>query len=107
MDNIEKEYHVYIDPAANDRMADHMEFLARVSEEAADRLLDELMINIRSLKTMPFRNPIYNRPFLTIDKYRNLIVGKRYRIVYQVDGDCVFVDHIQDCRQSDDKNILK
>ena len=106
MDNTEKEYSVYIDPAANDRMADHMEFLTRVSEEAANRLLDDLMEGIRSLKTMPFRNPVYNRPYLPTDKYRSLIINKRYRVVYQIDGDFVYVDDIQDCRQSDDKNIL-
>jgi hypothetical protein len=107
MDNSEKEYYVYIDPAVNDRMAEHMEFLARVSEGAAYRLLDDLMAGVRSLKQMPFRNPVYNRPYLPKDKYRYLIVGKRYRIVYQVDGDSVFVDDIQDCRQSDDKSILR
>jgi hypothetical protein len=106
MDNIEKEYHVYIDPAANDRMAEHMEFLARVSEDAANRLLDSLMAGIRSLKKMPFRNPLYNRPYLSANKYRYLIVDKQYRIVYQIDGDSVFVDDIQDCRQSDDKSII-
>ena len=105
-DNLEKDYHVYIDPAANDRMADHMEFLSRVSEDAANRLLNDLMAAVRSLKKMPFRNPVYNRPYLPPDKYRSLIVSKRYRIVYQIESDCVFVDDIQDCRQSDDKNIL-
>ena len=106
MDNIDKVYHVSIDPSANDRMADHMEFLARVSEDAANRLLDDLMANIRSLKKMPFRNPVYNRPYLPTDKYRFLVVNKRYRIVYQIDGDTVFVDDIQDFRQNDDKNII-
>jgi plasmid stabilization system protein ParE len=106
MNNIEKEFHVFIDPAANDRIAEHLEFLARISESAAERLLDELMASIRSLNTMPFRNPVYNRPFLPLDKYRYLMVGKRYRIVYQIAGNNVFVDDIQDCRQSDDRNIL-
>lgn len=103
---IDKVHHVSIDPAANDRMADHMEFLARVSEDAAERLLDDLMTGIRSLKKLPFRNPVYNRPYLPADKYRFLVVNKRYRIVYQIDGNNVFVDDIQDFRQNDDKNIV-
>ena len=106
MDNIDKDYYVSIDPAANDRMAEHMEFLARVSEDAANRLLEDLITGIRSLKKMPFRYPVYNRPYMPMDKYRSFVVAKRYRIVYQVDGDNVFVDDIQDCRQSDDKSIL-
>jgi hypothetical protein len=107
MDDIGKEYIVIIDASANDRMAEHIEFLARVSESAANQFLDELMASFYSLKTMPFRNPIYNRQYLPRDKYRYLIFGKRYRIVYQIEGDYVFVDDLQDCRQNYDKNILK
>ena len=103
---IEKEYHVLVDPSANDRMAEHMEFLSRVSENAANRLLEELIADIRSLKKLPYRNPIYERPYLPPGKYRCMISGKRYRIVYQIVDDSVFVDDIQDCRQSDDKSIL-
>jgi len=79
---VEDECNVYIDPAANDRMADHMEFLARVSEAAASRLLEELVKGICSLKHMPHRNPYYNRAYLPINKYRVLTIGKRYRVVY-------------------------
>ena len=68
MDGVDKEYFISVDPAANDRMADHMEFLGRVSEDAAERLLDELLEGIRSLKCMPFRNPYYNRPYLPLNK---------------------------------------
>ena len=107
MDNVEKEYNVIVAPAANDRMAEHLEFLAKVSEDATNRLLDEMLADIRSLKHSPYRNPVYNRPYLPADKYRYLISGKRYRIVYQIDGDFVFVDDIQDCRQSGDKSALK
>ena len=104
--NSEKVYEVSVDPAANDRMSEHFEFLARVSVNAANRLLDELLKDIRSLKKSPHRNPPYNRPYLPQGKYRYMITEKRYRIVYQIDGDFVFVDDIEDCRQDDDKSIL-
>ena len=106
MDNSLKEYFVIIAPAVNDRVAEHIEFLARVSEKTAKRLLNEMIAGVRSLKTLPYRNPLYNRPYLPLDKYRYLIVFNRFRIVYQIDGDYVFVDDIQDCRQDDDKSIL-
>ena len=99
-------YHVTIDPAANDRMFEHFEFLARVSETAAEKLLDGLLASIHSLEIMPQRNPVYSRPYLPRGKYRYLISCDRYRIVYQTEGLFVFVDDIQDCRQSDLKNLL-
>ena len=107
MENDEKIYTVIIDPHASDRMTDHIEFLARVSENAANSLTDELTTDMRSLETLLYRNPVYNRPYIPLDKYRHMISGKRYRIVYQIDGDFVFIDDIEDCRQSDEKSVLK
>ena len=106
MDNVDKEYTVIIDPAVNDRMYDHFEFLARVSESAAERLLDNLVIDMRSLERMPYRNPVFNRPYLKSGKYRYLVSCEKHLIVYQVVGDIVFVDDIQDSRRADDKSLL-
>ena len=99
-------YKVVIDPATNDRMFDHFEFLARVSETAAEKLLDRLVTDIRSLERMPYRNPTYDRPYLQRGKYRYLMSCERYRIVYQVEESTVFVDDIQDCRRSDSSSLL-
>ena len=106
MDNTDKVYSVIVDPAVNDRMYDHFEFLARVSETAAERLLNELVSDMRSFECMPFRNPLFNRPYLRSGKYRYMVSCKRYFIVYQVVDDTVFVDDIQDSRQADDKSLL-
>ena len=101
-----EQYRILVAPAANDRMNEHFEFLANVNENAATRLLDSLLAGIRSLETMPQRNPTYNRPYLKSGKYRYLLVAERYRVVYQIEDDVVFVDDIQDCRQSDDANLV-
>ena len=106
MENEELEYQVIIDPAASDRMYEHFEFLARVSVTAAEKLLDTLIEDINSLGFLPHRNPVYDRPYLERGKYRYLISGERYRIVYQVVNNTVYVDDIQDCRQSDINAIL-
>ncbi|RCX15452.1 ParE-like toxin of type II ParDE toxin-antitoxin system [Anaerobacterium chartisolvens] len=106
MESSEKVYQVIIASDANDRMYEHFEFLARVSVNAANRLLDELLENIRNLQTDPFRYPAYNRPYLTVGKYRYILSSKRYRIVYQIIENQVFVDDIQDCRQNDDSSSL-
>ena len=98
--NAGAEYVVIIAPAANDRMFDHYEFLARVSEAAARKLLSRLLKDIRSLGFMPYRNPVFNCPYLKSSKYRYMISCDRYRIVYQIENDTVFVDDIQDCRNT-------
>jgi len=94
-------YEIIIDPAANDHMAEHYEFLAQVSESAARRLLMRLHRDIQSLQTMPFRNPVFNSLYVSPLKYRYLMSNERYRIIYQIVETTVFVDDIQDCRQDD------
>ena len=106
MNSVDKEYTVIIDPAVNDRMYDHFEFLARVSESAAEKLLDSLVADMHSLEHMPYRNPVFNRPYLKCGKYRYMVSCEKYLIVYQVVDDAVFVDDIQDSRQADDKSLL-
>ena len=107
MNEVDITYQVVVDPAANDRMYEHFEFMARVSETAAEKLLDGLLASIRSLENMPQRNPVYARPYLPSGKYRYLISCDRYRIVYQIEGNSVYVDDIQDCRQSEEQNKMR
>ena len=106
MNNADKEYTVIVDPAVNDKMYDHFEFLARVSETAVERLLDDLVKDMRSLERLPYRNPVFDRPYLKSGKYRYMVSCKRYLIVYQVVDNMVFVDDIQDSRQTDDKSLI-
>ena len=106
MDNGDKEYTVIVDPAVNDRMYDHFEFLARVSESAAERLLVGLITDMRSLQYMPYRNPVFSKPYLRSGKYRYMVSCERHLIVYQIVENTVFVDDIQDSRQADDKSLL-
>ncbi|AEF84169.1 plasmid stabilization system [Treponema primitia ZAS-2] len=99
-----KTHEVIIHPKANDRMYEHFQFLARVSVQGAESLLDKLIDDIQSLEFMPERYPWLERDYLPKRKYRYMLSAKRYRIVYQVIENTVFVEDIQDCRQDDDKN---
>jgi hypothetical protein len=62
-------YRVIVDPGANDRMYEHFEFLARVGKTAAEKLLEGLAKDTRSLERMPYRDPMYDRPYLQRGKY--------------------------------------
>ena len=102
----DKKYKVIVDPAVNDRMYDHFEFFARVNALAAERLLDQLTDDMQSLEYLPYRNPVFNRPYLKSGKYRYMVSYERYLIVYQIVDNTVFIDDVQDSRQSDDKSLL-
>ena len=106
MDNADREYTVVVDPAVNDRMYEYFEFLARVSESAAEKLLHNLVENMYSLERIPYRNPVFNRPYIKSGKYRYMVTCERYLIVYQIVENTVFIDDIQDSRQGLDKSLL-
>jgi plasmid stabilization system protein ParE len=99
-------FNVLVSPMVHARMLEHFEFLARVNEAAATKLLDTLMRDIRSMAEMPQRNPLYDRPNIPSGEYRWMLSAKRYRIVYEITDSTVFIEDIQDCRESDEKRLI-
>jgi plasmid stabilization system protein ParE len=77
----------------------HADFLANVSQKAADRLVDKFYSLIDTLKTRPERYTWLDNDKLPKHKYRKLTFEKHYMILYHVDGDTVFVDAVIDARQ--------
>jgi len=99
-------YEVLIDPAAYNKMYDHVKFLANVSVSAAERLYAELEEAIIFLKSNPESCPQYYPQFPCDLKLRYKLFGKRYRIVFEIIGNKVFAYDIQDCRQSIEKSLV-
>ena len=101
--NKDKLYKIKISAQAINRLDEHFEFLSRISKNAANKLLKQLLIDISSLKIMPNRNPIYERAYAE-ELYRYKLSCKRYRIVYQIKENIILIDDIQNCRQNNDDN---
>jgi len=101
-----KKYQIFIDLQADRKLARHIEFLARVSENAAVRLFNEYEEVLNFLKDSPTSCPPYipHNPIDTKLKYK--LFGKRYRIVFEIIGHAVYAYDIQDCRQDVDKNLI-
>jgi len=101
-----KKYRVFVEPAADRRLAVHIEFLARVSENAAIGLYKAYEEALGFLGKNPESCPLYI-PQIPIDaQLRYKLFGKRYRIVFEIVGNAVYAYDIQDCRQNFDKNLM-
>ena len=98
----DNEYTVSVHPAALDKLATHLEFLAFISETAADKLFAAYRDALILISEYPESCPIYTPN----PKYRYKLFGKRYRIVFEIAKTAVYVDDIQDCRQDIDKNFV-
>ena len=95
----DKEYTVTIQDPALDMLLQHTRFLAQVSESAAVRLTEDFFREAKTLESMPERCPWLIDPMIPEYKYRKLIFGKYYMLIFQINGDQVFIDAMLDCRQ--------
>lgn len=99
MDNASKHDKVIISERATDMLIQHVRFMAQVSPEAADKLRAEIIEAPRSLQNLPERYLELFDPGLPTNKYRKMIISKRYCLVYQIKDETVHIDYILDCRQ--------
>jgi len=80
-------------------LVDHAAFLAQVSKEAAERMVNEFENAADSLKIMPQRCPWLRANYIPKRTYRYLLFAKRYMLVFLIEDDKVFVEYVLDCRQ--------
>lgn len=95
----DKEYTVIIFDKAMSMLEEHIRFLAQVSTAAAKRLRTEIIDEMRKLNRMPQSYPCFKAKYIPVDKYRKMLVGKQYLIIYQIVGKVVCIDYVLDCRQ--------
>jgi len=101
-----KKYLIFVKPSADQRFADHVAFLARVSERAAVGLYQEYEEALEFLEENPESCPLYMTSMLADATLRYKLFGKRYRIVFEIVDNAVYAYDIQDCRQDTDKNLI-
>lgn len=84
----------------------HIEFLSRVSIPAAKRFRSAFAEVVREIAANPFQFPIETDPNLPDGLYRKALFAKRYKALFMVDGNMVFLDAVVDCRQ-DTEHIMR
>ena len=92
-------FKVIFDPALDQMLLQHTEFISRVSVPAAERFLDEFEAVIQRLSENPYQFPSCDDPNLA-DTYRKAVFAKWYKMIFSVEDDTVYVDAVVDGRQS-------
>ena len=98
-----EQYKVTISPRASRQLIAHVEFLSRKSINAAARLSAEYKAVIQALKTNPFQFPVDPNSDLE-NPPRVALFAKRYQLYFDVDGQCVYVGAVRDCRQDPNRH---
>ena len=95
------EYKIRIEPLAYSQILEAVDFLKNVSYEAIEKLYDEIIKSIKSLKDLPFRYPVDSTYNVAKDEERKMIVGNgRYFILYCIENDEVCIEYFHDSRQN-------
>ena len=94
-----KLYQLAISPRATHQLRAHAAFTAQLDERLARSLIQDFQEAANSLTFMPFRAPFLDSDILPDRKYRKLLFGKWYLILYQVQDDTVYIEYVIDGRQ--------
>lgn len=92
-------FKVIFDPALDQMLLQHTEFISRVSVPAAERFLDEFEAVILRLLENPYQFPNCDDPNLA-DTNRKAVFAKWYKMIFPVEDDTVYIDAVVDGRQS-------
>lgn len=97
-------YKILLASRVDSQLLKHTEFLARVSLPAAKRFRDEFAKILERLETNPLQFPMETDLGLPEGMYRKALFSKRYKALFSVEGDTVYLDAVVDCRQSGNHN---
>jgi len=92
-------YDVKVTDTAREQLIEHARFLANVSIDAANRLVDDFFDSANSLGQMPERCPWLEHDAIPFQKYRKIFFGNYYMALFQIKDDKVYVNLVVDCRQ--------
>jgi len=95
-------YNVILAERSDTMLLLHTEFLAQASPAAARRLISEFKKATKRLSENPFQFPFADEidaPGIVQGTYRKCFFYGRYKALFLVDGNNVFVDAVIDCRQ--------
>jgi plasmid stabilization system protein ParE len=99
-------YNLIVFSNAEKRRKEHVNFLARVNLAASVRLDSKLKKEMQKLCENPQNCRRYESEISDITNLYYKFVPKRYRIVFGIEEDTVYIYDVQDCRQDEDKKIV-
>jgi len=94
-------YNVTVSENARIMLLEHIDFLARISIEAAERLMSQFDRIVERIADNPFQFPIADDldvPYIPPKLYRKCLFERRYKALFIVEGGEVSVDAVIDSR---------
>lgn len=100
-----KKFKVILARRVDGMLLKHVEFLARVSIPAAKKFRNEFGHLLQRLGENPMQFPLEEEVRLPEGAYRSALFAKRYKAIFLVEGETVYLDAVLDCRQDSTNQI--
>ena len=94
-----KQFEVIIRPSVFDEILDLYAYICEYSPASASNVRRELIKAMKSLRTLPERNPFFYGEIVPVGKFRKMVVLNRYLVFYQVVESEVHIHKVVDGRQ--------
>ncbi len=98
MENL-KLYKVVVADKAKEALGEIIAYIAADSLRNAQSVKTEIIKALNSLAVLPERFPFLEGEFIPYNKYRKMVVLKRFLVIYQLKAETVYVDFVLDCKQ--------
>lgn len=98
----QNEHKIILSEIAEEMLLTHTEFIARISTTAARKLLSEFKKIKGRLSRNPHQFPFADEidaPGISPKTYRKCLFYNRYKALFLIEDDNVYIDAIIDCRQ--------
>ena len=100
---MKKIYNVIVRPSVLIQLDKYIRFAANVSSKFAKAIRDKFYKELYELPNNPEQYPLWQPDFELADPYRNILIKKRYLIIFYIEENNVFVDYLLDCRMDNTK----
>ena len=102
----EKKYDVHIIEECVITLEKHIEFIANVNANAAEKFRNEFFEIVRGLEIFPERNTRIRMVIAPNLIYHRALIGKYHALLYEIQGNDVYVDLVIDLRQNNQFSLL-
>jgi hypothetical protein len=99
-------YNVYITEKCYCALEKHIQFIANVSAEAAENFRNDFLQTAKGLEVFPEKNVAVRLMIAPDFIYHRALIGKYHALLYEIEGNDIFVDLVVDLRQTNQTRLI-
>ena len=96
-------YNVIVDEIVKLQLDNYVRFSTNVSTKFAKSIRTNFYNALYELQNNPDRFPLWQPSFEVYKPYHNILIKKRYSVIYYIEDNNIFIDYLLDCHMDNSK----